>query len=483
MFSVLIPLDDSTMMKGSRKSSDQSQQQPVDGGRGSDIAPGGVSGQQQHHHGGGAGQTSIANNTAGGEAFYPTNFTNFNNAGSSSFGGLDDNQNSFGGSGVAATGTAAFRNIGDLGAGNESDRHMMNPHQASGGGLPEQQLPDLHNSSVLQDRDAVLQMLSNQLALQSALAGQLPGYVGNNDAQIPPVHLNPTNLQQQYAAALNNQTGSWFPLGQGFQLPTTNMQQQQMGGSTNAAAGTGRGDTFVHYGNVGTTLSGRAGKKASSNTDLPPTKKARTGSSSSSTKGSNDRKEQKGIDATSGRIADRRYNNPVSSMSLVASARADNNQTANQKLQGIRPIPMFLSCDEESLSEYQCFLRQQIELFEATNDDLQLNAQKMNKSVVLGQVGIRCRHCAQVPPWTRARGAVYYSATLDGLYQAGQNMSKNHLSHHCTSMPDPLKQRLLDLKESKRRAGGGKQYWSEAARALGVYEDQYGLRFRNRNKK
>jgi hypothetical protein len=32
---------------------------------------------------------------------------------------------------------------------------------------------------------------------------------------------------------------------------------------------------------------------------------------------------------------------------------------------GNRPIVVYMECDEESLSEYQCLLRKQIELFEA----------------------------------------------------------------------------------------------------------------------
>jgi hypothetical protein len=172
---------------------------------------------------------------------------------------------------------------------------------------------------------------------------------------------------------------------------------------------------------------------------------------------------------------DRRYNHPSTSTSLVASAREERR---DQNLSGRQAIIIYLDCDEESLSDYQCFLRQQIELFEATHDDMQFNAQKMNKAVVLGQVGIRCRYCAAHAPWTRKRGAVYYSANLDGLYQAGQNMSKNHFSLHCTTISEKSKHKLLRLKDGKRRAGGGKQYWSEAARALGVYEDRYGLRFR-----
>lgn len=94
------------------------------------------------------------------------------------------------------------------------------------------------------------------------------------------------------------------------------------------------------------------------------------------------------------------------------------------------------------------------------------------------QVGIRCRHCTGLESWERARGAVYYSATLDGLYQAAQNMAKNHLCKHCKLIPSNTKAQLLELRDSKQRAAGGKTYWADSARVLGVQETQNGLRFR-----
>jgi hypothetical protein len=97
----------------------------------------------------------------------------------------------------------------------------------------------------------------------------------------------------------------------------------------------------------------------------------------------------------------------------------------------------------------------------------------------MGQVGIRCRRCSLFPTWARARGAVYYSATLDGLYQAAQNMAKNHLCEHCRHIPLEVKNQLIGLRVGKRRAAGGKTYWAEGARVLGVYETSNGLRFRN----
>ena len=114
-----------------------------------------------------------------------------------------------------------------------------------------------------------------------------------------------------------------------------------------------------------------------------------------------------------------------------------------------------------------------------TPDDVQWNAQGRNKAIVLGQVGIRCRYCAQLPTWSRARGAVYYSASLDGLYQAAQNMAKNHLCRHCRLIPDNTRGKLINLRDCKRRAAGGKKYWAEGARVLGVVQNNDGLRFKN----
>ena len=83
---------------------------------------------------------------------------------------------------------------------------------------------------------------------------------------------------------------------------------------------------------------------------------------------------------------------------------------------------MTLPSDEDNLSEYQCLIRSQIELFAAQVRDIECNAQGRNKPIVVGQVGIRCKACASIPPGRRPRGAVYFPAKLPGLYQAAQNM-------------------------------------------------------------
>jgi hypothetical protein len=78
-------------------------------------------------------------------------------------------------------------------------------------------------------------------------------------------------------------------------------------------------------------------------------------------------------------------------------------------------IPLYLDHDENCLTAYQCFLRKQIELFEAGDDELKGTAQGRNTPLHQGQIGIRCRHCAHLPKAARARGGVYYSRTIDGV--------------------------------------------------------------------
>lgn len=141
-------------------------------------------------------------------------------------------------------------------------------------------------------------------------------------------------------------------------------------------------------------------------------------------------------------------------------------------------ICLALACDDEQLSEYQILVRKQLEIFEAQQEDVESNTQGRKKQVVLGQVGIRCRHCSGLPLRQRGRGAVYYPAKLQGVYQAAQNMASSHLCESCQYIPHPVKQDLRVLRERRDTASGGKQYWADGARAMGLYESEDGLKLR-----
>jgi hypothetical protein len=60
-----------------------------------------------------------------------------------------------------------------------------------------------------------------------------------------------------------------------------------------------------------------------------------------------------------------------------------------------------------------------------------------------------------------------------------QNMAKNHLCKHCRLIPDETRNQLLGLRDCKRRAAGGKKYWTEGVKVLGVIETNDGLRFQS----
>jgi hypothetical protein len=129
------------------------------------------------------------------------------------------------------------------------------------------------------------------------------------------------------------------------------------------------------------------------------------------------------------------------------------NSVEKTKLSGRAPAVLYMSCDDDSLSEYQCLVRKQIELFEAGREEVESNAKGRNKPIVLGQVGIRCGHCSMLNPRHRVRGATYYPAKLNGLYQAAQSMASGHLCFHCQHIPDEIRQELLVLRERKSSAG------------------------------
>jgi hypothetical protein len=173
-----------------------------------------------------------------------------------------------------------------------------------------------------------------------------------------------------------------------------------------------------------------------------------------------------------------------------AGSQGYSGQFESSKRHNIRPapevavtnrpaVPIFMDCDKEVLTPYQCLLREHIELFEAGDLDIRGTAQGRNTPILLGQVGVRCRHCASLPQAARARGAVYYSQTIDGIYQVAQNMSKVHLIKRCHRVPPEVQSKLNSFRGDNQRASGGKDYWADGIRALGVYEIGRCLRFKH----
>ena len=145
---------------------------------------------------------------------------------------------------------------------------------------------------------------------------------------------------------------------------------------------------------------------------------------------------------------------------------------------------LYLPSDDDILSDQQVLLRQQIELFAAGNEDVHTVTPGRRKEIVRGQVGIRCKYCSHVPIHRRTKGAVYYPAKLKGIYQAAQNMAASHFCEACENIDPFLKAELRTYQQGKSTSGhGGKQYWADSAKVLGVIETEEGLRFDPARKK
>ena len=172
-----------------------------------------------------------------------------------------------------------------------------------------------------------------------------------------------------------------------------------------------------------------------------------------------------------------------------ASSTSDQLST-NSSFNSGRSRILHVPSDDDLLSPYQCLVRKQIEVFQASKEDIHASAQGRNRPIILGQVGIRCIHCGALPIETRSRGAVYFPSTLMSTYQTAQNMANSHLLKDCRHIPkaireDLIRVRLRENSESqntrKSAFGGGRSFWARGLRTYhGVVETpDKRLRFEN----
>jgi len=166
---------------------------------------------------------------------------------------------------------------------------------------------------------------------------------------------------------------------------------------------------------------------------------------------------------------------------LSGSSHHSSNKSANAvatKTTGSTTAKLLsIPCDADNLTPYQCLAREQIELFAVQESDLSSRTKGRSKNIGVGQVGIRCKHCAKVPHSERAKGNAIFPTRLAGIYQAAQNMTNAHVTRHCPHVPATVRNQLVNLGNKKSSAGCGKGFWEAGAKILGVVEDAQGLRF------
>jgi hypothetical protein len=178
----------------------------------------------------------------------------------------------------------------------------------------------------------------------------------------------------------------------------------------------------------------------------------------------------------------RRYESVSHGMSSLASPpppSISQDMVSSPRITGTLPAVLSCSMNEMVLTQFQVFLRQHIEAFAATSEDVSSRVRGRHKQVRLHQVGIQCRHCAHMPPRQRGKGAVYFPSSTMGLYQGAQNMSSTHLQCGlCPEMPQSTKTafaQLLGTKTAGTSSAGGRAYWARCALQMGLVDTEQGI--------
>jgi hypothetical protein len=159
---------------------------------------------------------------------------------------------------------------------------------------------------------------------------------------------------------------------------------------------------------------------------------------------------------------------------------------------GITSCLLTCPMDQLHLNPLHCFVRRHIEIFTADDNDIAAPAPGRKTRVVLGQVGLRCIHCASLPPKDRVKRAVCFPAAVAGIYHSVSNMKFDHFDK-CRGLPESERAIFTALRSSCGRHGprasanGRKettassnstaQYYLDSAVRVGLVDSETGMRF------
>ena len=143
--------------------------------------------------------------------------------------------------------------------------------------------------------------------------------------------------------------------------------------------------------------------------------------------------------------------------------------------------------DREWLSDTDCFVRRQLEVFCASMDDIRVAADDRKYPVTEGQVGIRCIHCAMTKNGARGQ-AVAYPFSISGIFESAREIERMHLGSRenlgsrdnlitCENLPLSAKEKLGSLKGASASLSSVlRKYFVLAAKALGLRDTTDGIR-------
>jgi hypothetical protein len=174
----------------------------------------------------------------------------------------------------------------------------------------------------------------------------------------------------------------------------------------------------------------------------------------------------------------------MSGASSCSTSKVSNESISNQGSLN-DDIPTFegktiLACpeDKSALSPLRCFLRENVYAFSAAAEDIAVRT-PTTFSVVVGQVGIGCIHCHNLPAKERSNRAVCFPFSIGRIYQAVADIQRFHLGE-CKMIPPKVREKFLELQRASTKGSKGlatRQYWISSAKKLGLVDTSNGIRF------
>jgi hypothetical protein len=177
--------------------------------------------------------------------------------------------------------------------------------------------------------------------------------------------------------------------------------------------------------------------------------------------------------------------------SLVANNTNDTPKPSSNSSPPVRCGAVMLASpmDQGYLNPLHCFVRRHVEVFAADKDDIAAPSPGRKHRVILGQVGIRCVHCASLSPKQRVKRAVCYPPSVNGIYHSVSNMKFDHFGI-CRGLLNGDRDDFTALRKLSGRRGAAQgaskgaanstaQYYHDSALRLGLVDTDEGIRFKD----
>ena len=152
-----------------------------------------------------------------------------------------------------------------------------------------------------------------------------------------------------------------------------------------------------------------------------------------------------------------------------------------------RTILLARPADAVVLNPLHAFVRQQIEVFTATERDITQPAPGRKNPVSLHQIGLRCIHCRDLATKQKVKRAVCYPSSVGRVYHSVSDMKHDHFKA-CPGIPEDLRRRFLELKDEKKSKSDKKlpskvtgcssstaQYYHDSACEMGMTDGTGGI--------